>query len=327
MDLSSTFMGVRLSNPLIVSSSNLTGDTARIRELADAGAGAVILKSLYEEQIVPDASRLHQQDEMYYWYPEAVETLKSFSVREGIDDYLRLIERAKAAVAIPVFASINCLSTKHLEECITRIARSGADGLEINISSLPAAADTDSNTIEKAYLQIAEEATKQRHLPVAIKMGCHFTNLQKMMTELNNTGISSLVLFNRDFRPDIDIDNMRVISSNVLSSPGEITMSLRWIALMYNKTDKELIAATGIHDAGDVVRQLLAGATSVEICSAVYRNGTGYITTMLEELQQWMRSKGYENLKGFRGLVTRNEINQFAFERVHFIKKTAGQIL
>ncbi len=165
---------------------------------------------------------------------------------------------------------------------------------------------------------------KNVEIPIAVKVGFYFTSLYRTLYKISNLDINSLVLFNRYFRPDIDIENMRVVAQNVFSSPHEITLTLRWIALLYGKINKELVAATGIHDYQGVIKQILAGATAVQICSTLYKNGLGYIRNILDDVQQWMTQKGYSNLTSFRGLVARNEENTAAFERVQFMKKTTG---
>lgn len=326
MDLSSTYMGIRIPNPVIVSSSNLTSGIESIKQLEESGAGAIVLKSLFEEQIISDKTLLDKQDAMYYWYPEAVSFLDSFITKEGISEYLKLIEQAKKAVSVPVFASINCVSTNKWPEFAIDIEKSGADGLELNIFSGPADLDMTGYQIEETYINIIHEVRKMVRIPIAVKLGYHFTNLYRMLFKISNMEVNSLVLFNRDFRPDIDINNLRVVSNNVFSSPEEITLSMRWIALLRQKTEIELIAATGIHDAEGIIKQILAGATSVQICSALYKKGKNYIKTMLDELKEWMKSKDYEKLDNFRGVLGGNELNTVAFERIQFMKKTAGKI-
>lgn len=326
MDLTSSFMGVTIANPVVVSSSGLTANVESIKQLEEYGAGAVVLKSLFEEQIVTDKTLLERQDDMYYWFPEAVNFLDTFTTDEGISDYLKLIEDTKKAVSIPVFASINCISPEKWPEIAASLENSGADGLELNVFSSLADINMTGYQIEETFMDIIHEVKKNIRLPIAVKMGSHFTNLHRMLFKISNMDVNSLVLFNRDFRPDIDIANLRVVSDNVFSSPEEITLSLRWIALLHQKVGVELIGASGIHDAVGIIKQILAGATSVQVCSTLYKNGNHYVTTLLNDLREWMDSKGYPDLKSFRGLVGDNELNAPAFERVQFMRKTAGKI-
>jgi dihydroorotate dehydrogenase (fumarate) len=176
--------------------------------------------------------------------------------------------------------------------------------------------------MEETYTDIIHEVRKNVSIPIGVKVGYFFTNLYRMIYKMSNLDVNSLVLFNRYYRPDIDIEDLRVVGQNVYSSPHELTLSLRWIALISNKIHTEIVAATGIHDYKGIVKQLLAGATSVQICSALYLNGLKHIGTLLADLESWMISKGYTNLSSFRGLVAENEENAAAFERVQFMKKS-----
>lgn len=327
MDLSTTFMGIKIDNPLIVASSGLTNSVDRVRECADNGAGAVVLKSLFEEQLITGKTTLISQDDMYFWYPQAVDYVNTISKEDGIAEYLRLIETAKKSVSIPVFASINCITPREWPRFAAEIERSGADGLELNIFIPPTNINITGYKIEETYVDIIHEVRKNVTIPIAVKVGFYFTSLYRMLYKISNLDINSLVLFNRYYRPDIDIDTLRVVAQNVYSSPFEITLSLRWIALLYNKIHTELIAATGIHDYQGVIKQILAGATSVQLCSTLYQNGISYLGNILEGIAKWMGDKGYSNLDSFRGLVAKNEENTAAFERLQFMKKTTGKLI
>ncbi|MBN2813556.1 MAG: dihydroorotate dehydrogenase-like protein [Bacteroidales bacterium] len=327
MNLSSTFMGIKIANPLIVSSSGLTNTVDKVKACADNGAGAVVLKSLFEEQLITGKTAMLKQDDMYFWYPEALEFVNSFSKEEGISQYLKLIEGAKKAVDIPVMASINCVSPKEWPRFASEIEKAGADGIELNIFIPPTNLDLTGYKIEETYVDIIHEVRKHVSIPLAVKVGFYFTSLYRMLYKISNLDINSLVLFNRYYRPDIDIDTMRVVAQNVYSSPHEITLSLRWIALLHSRINKELVAATGVHDYQGVIKQILAGATSIQICSTLYKNGLAYIGRLLQDTSDWMQQKGYNDLSSFRGLVSKNEENTAAFERVQFMKKTTGKYL
>jgi dihydroorotate dehydrogenase (fumarate) len=327
MDLSTTFMGIKIANPLIVSSSGLTNSADKVKECADNGAAAVVLKSLFEEQLITPETALIHQDEMYFWYPEAVHFVNSISKEEGTASYLKLIEKAKKAISIPVMASINCVTPLEWPKFASLIEKSGADGIELNIFIPPTNINLTGYKMEETYMDIIHEVRKNVSIPIAVKVGFYFTSLYRTLYKISNLEINSLVLFNRYYRPDIDIETMRVVAQNVYSSPHEITLSLRWIALLYGHIQKELVAATGIHDYQGVIKQILAGASSVQICSTLYKNGISYIGTLLDDIEKWMKHKGYSNLPSFRGLVAKNEENTAAFERVQFMKKTTGKYL
>lgn len=324
MDLSSLYMGIKIASPLIVSSSGLTGSVDQIKECADNGAGAVVLKSLFEEQLVTNKSTMINQDDMFFWYPEAIQYVNTLSKEEGLAAYLKLIENAKKAVNIPVMASINCVTAEEWPKFAAEIEKSGADGLELNIFIPPTNLNLTGYKMEETYVDIIHEVRKNTSIPIAVKVGFYFTNLYRMLYRISSLDVNSLVLFNRYYRPDIDIDTMRVVAQNVYSSPIEITLTLRWIALISSRIRTEIVAATGIHDYQGVIKQLLAGATSVQLCSTLYNNGISYLSVILKDLENWMRGKGYENLSSFRGLVAKNEANTAAFERVQFMKKSMG---
>lgn len=327
MDLSTTFMGIKIANPLIVASSGLTNSVDRVKECADNGAGAVVLKSLFEEQLITGKTTMISQDDMFFWYPQAVDFVNTISKEDGIAEYLRLIENAKKAVSIPVMASINCITPWEWPRFAAEIEKSGADGLELNIFIPPTNINITGYKIEETYVDIIHEVRKNVTIPLAVKVGFYFTSLYRMLYKISNLDINSLVLFNRYYRPDIDIDTLRVVAQNVYSSPHEITLSLRWIALLYHKIQTELVAATGIHDYQGVIKQILAGANAVQICSTLYQKGIPYLRTLLDGIEQWMGEKGYSNLDSFRGLVAKNEENTAAFERLQFMKKTTGKLI
>jgi len=326
MNIKTTFLGLPVENPFIVASSGLTGSVESVKKFADHGAGAVVLKSLFEEQIIADKKTLLKHDDMYFWYPEALEYVGNFSKEQGILEYLKMIEKAKKALKIPVVASINCVSPLEWPKFAAEIKNAGADGIELNIFIPPTDLKLTGYKIEETYLDIVRAVRKETNLPIAVKVGYYFTNLYRELFKLSNLEINSIVMFNRYYRPDIDIEKLTVVTSNIYSSPVEITLALRWIALLSSKVKCELIGATGIHDYAGVVKNILAGATAVQLCSTLYKNGAAYLEVLRKDLEKWMASKGYDDLKAFRGLISKNEENSAAFERVQFMKKTTGKI-
>lgn len=326
MDLSTNYMGLKLKNPLIVSSSELTNSVEKVKKCEEADVGAVVLKSLFEEQILVDKDRLMTQDDMYFWYPEAIDYLNEFSREDGVDAYLNLIAAAKKETSIPVIASINCITPREWPVFASEIEKSGADGLELNVSISPADMNYPPSRIEDTYFDIIKEVKKNTGLPIAVKIGFHFTNPARFIHKLSNAGIGAIILFNRFFRPDIDIDNVAVVARNRYSSPEEITIPLRWVALMSAKAGCNIAASTGIHDFTGMARQILAGATTVQVCSTLYKNGISYAGTMLREFEAWMNRQGYNSLDDCRGIAVKDEQSSAAFERVQFMKKTIGKI-
>lgn len=322
MDLSTTYMGLKLKNPIIVSSSKLTSDIKIIKECADYGAGAIILKSIFEEQFLADVGKLIDQDKKYFWFPEAVEFLNDHSKEQGVQEYLELIKAAKKSTDVPIFASVNCITPAEWPKWIAKLEEAGIDGLELNISIMPFKEGVTSREIEDEYVEIVSEVKKNSSVPVAVKLGPMFTNLMGLVKRLEGAGADGMVLFNRFYRPDINIDQEKVVSYNYLSSPEEMTQSLRWISLLAERVDADLVGNTGIHDAEAVIKQLLMGAAAVQICSTLYKNGIKYIDTMLADLEKWLQIHNYSSVDQFQGKLGQYEKNIAAFERVQFMKKT-----
>ncbi len=327
MNLETTLMGLKLKNPIIIGSSSLTDSVANVKRITDAGAGAVVLKSLYEEQIMVETNQNVGKTEMYQSYPEAMEYVHTFAGEEGMNDYLELIKGCKKKVDIPVIASINCFSLNNWINFSKEIEEAGADGLELNISIFPEDEKLESATIENEYYKIVKSIREIVKLPIAVKMNSYFTNIKLVAKKIEESGASALVLFNRYYRPDIDIDYLHMITRDTLSGPGEITQSLRWVGLLSEKLKCDLVASTGIHGSPGIIKQLLAGATAVQICSILYENGVDYIAEIISELNAWMYRKGFKSIDDFRGLINKDPHNSLSWERIHFMKKTSGNII
>ena len=263
-------MGLKLRNPLIVGSSGLTNAVENIVEIERNGAGAVVLKSLFEEQI-HNADPALSRGAVLYQEPE--EYIRNFSRPDDLNGYLDLIRKAKKAVAIPVIASINCISEHGWVTYARQIQEAGADALELNISVLPSDPDREGAENEKTYFTIAEKILKAVTMPVAIKVSYYFSDLAKTLAMLSATGVNGLVLFNRFFSPDFDIEREEPRSTFVFSTPSDIAISLRWIAMLSPMVKCDLCASTGVHDGTGLVKQLLAGARAVQIASVLYQKG------------------------------------------------------
>ena len=323
-DLSVTYMGMPLKNPIVVSSSSLTNTVEKIKRCEDSGAGAVVLKSLFEEQIDAQTAEI-EQDSWPYPHPEAFDYVRQMGMRLGQDEYLKLIRDAKKAVRIPVIASLNCITPKWWNNYAAEIAAAGADAIELNIAILPTDAEHGSEEIEKIYVRIVEDIHRKVKLPIAAKIGPYFTSLPQTTRELRYAGAAALVLFNRFYQLDIDIDKLELTPGYHLSSPDEIYVPLRWVAILSSQVGCELAASTGIHDGKAVVKQLLAGAQVVQVCSNLYQKGLGRIKDMLEELSAWMDQHKYANIKDFRGKMCM-EISEKPeyYERLQYIKVFVG---
>jgi dihydroorotate dehydrogenase (fumarate) len=327
MNIETKLMGLDLPNPIVVGSSSLTNSVKSIKKCAEHGAGAVVLKSLYEEQIVADLDKLMEDDDMFQWYPEALDFVNKIAKEEGLENYLNLIKNSKSEVDIPIIASINCYSPQEWTKFSTELEIAGADGIELNISIFPENADINSATIEQKYVEIINAVSTRVKIPVAVKLTTYFTNIRRMVDKLSKAGAKGMVLFNRYYRPDIDVDTLKMVTGDTLSGPEEITLSLRWVGLLSDKVSADLVASTGIHDATGVIKQILAGAKAVQVCSVLYENGIAYIGDIISELEAWMKRKGFDSVEDFRGLINKDPHNTAAWERIHFIKKSIGNII
>jgi dihydroorotate dehydrogenase (fumarate) len=321
IDLSTKYLGLDLRNPLIVGSCGLTNSLADIKDIEAKGAGAVVLKSIFEEEIILEYEQVlknvafDENNLEYYDYFDY--KIKEDNTRK----YIQLIEDCKKEVNIPIIASINCVSSTEWVFFAKKLQEAGADALELNAFILPSDMTRTSNETEKIYFDIVKNVKKEITIPVTLKISYYFSNLAKMVKQLSETGIDGLVLFNRFYSPDFDLDNRRVISTNVLSSPEDLSISLRWIAIMANRVGCDLTSSTGVHDGAGLIKQLLAGATTVQAVSTFYKNGTIHITHMLKDLETWMNSNGYKSVSDFRGAMSQEKSrNPAIFERVQFMK-------
>lgn len=318
-------MGLPLKNPIIVGSSGLTNSVENIIEIERNGAAAVVLKSLFEEQINFSINKTIAQDQSANLYPEADDYIRHYTRQNDVSKYLKLIKDAKASVSIPVIASINCISGLEWTSFAKSIEEAGADGLELNIFVLPSDPSKSAEENEAIYFDIIDKVLKEVNIPVAIKISHYFSSLAKTITQLSWKEIKGIVLFNRFFSPDIDIENFEIKTSNVFSSPSELAISLRWIAMMSTHVKCDLAASTGVHDGKAVIKQLLAGAKAVQIASVLYKKGFKEIKSMLDELENWMDRKNFNTIDQFTGKMSVEEAqNPAAYERVQFMKHFSG---
>lgn len=324
-DLSTTYMGLKLKNPLIAGSSGMTGSVEDVKKAVDAGAGAVVLKSLFEEQIRNESGSAIDSNEQLYYYAQAEDYIRSYTRGNDLREYLDLVSGSKDAVSVPVIASINCVSSSEWTEFASQVQRAGADGLELNMFMLPSDPRKDSSQNERIYLDILEKVTKLVSIPVAAKISYYFSGLANMAGKIATTGVSGLVMFNRFFSPDIDIETFKVKNSHVFSAPEELAISLRWVAMLSSRVPCDIAASTGIHDGKALVKQLLAGAKAGQVASVLYRKGYGAIGEMLSELDAYMRRHNFSCLDEMIGKMSVDKTdNPAAYERVQFMKYFSG---
>ena len=322
IDISTKYLGLNLKNPIIAASSGLSGTIEGVKHLADSSVGAIVLKSIFEEQILHEAYVHVIKGNNDYLYPEAIDYIKNYIKLTKLDSYLNLIRKSKKITDIPIIASINCVTSSEWTDFAEKIESAGADAIELNVFLLPTDEKLNSHQTENIYFDIAEKVRNKVKIPIALKISSYSARLSQLIKKLSRSGnIDGLVLFNRGYSPDIDIDTLQITSSNIYSSAEEISNSLRWIALMRDKVNCDLAASTGIHNGAGVIKQLLAGANAVQIASALYLKGTEIVPDMLNELQEWMIKNDYQSIEQFRGIIKKSNFeNPAAFERVQFMK-------
>lgn len=320
-NLNVTYLGLNLKNPIIVGSSGLTNSIQNLKAAEKAGAGAVILKSIFEEEIYLEfASEFRKLGPMdnnlefldYYDYQIKKDNLKN---------YLNLIEEAKKELNIPIIASINCISANEWAFFAKKVEDAGADAIELNVFVLPTNLSQTGEENESMYFDIVSRVCSKISIPVSIKISPYFSNLGAVIRDLSFSEIRGLVLFNKFYSPDVDIYEQKIIGSDVLSQQNDYKLSLRWIAMMANRVNSDLSASTGIHNWETVVKMLLVGATTVQIVSLLYKDGFSVLPDMIQELSGWMENNGYQSIADFRGkLSMENTTNLAEFERVQFMR-------
>ena len=323
MKLRTTYLGLELKSPIIVSSSTLTGSVESIKKCADAGAGAVILKSIFEEQISSEIKREegYSEEDIYDAYPEAQEYLNTFMRGSEIEIYEKLIRESKKIVDIPIIASINCSDKGEWIRIAKELQDAGADALELNIAIAAFDRDLDPRKIEEEYISILKEVEKNINIPVSVKLGDHFTNISRLAFNLTKAGAKGLVLFNRFYNPDINIEKMKVVTGNSISAPEENHNTLRWISLLSSQEIPcELSASRGVYTGEDVIKQILAGAQTVQVCSTLYRNGIEYVKQMNADIEAWMDRHNFNNVKDFRGIANKKEDIKVV-ERLQYLRR------
>ena len=322
INLETTYMGLILKNPVVVSSSGLTNSVRKIKILEEKGAGAVVLKSLFEEQITNEASHLISSDPKNSAYPEAEDYIVNYVKGNSISNYLELIRETKKSVSIPVIASIHCVSSKDWTSFAKEIEKAGADAIELNVFIVPNDKNKSSEEYEQLYFDVLKAVKKEVNIPVAMKLGIYFTNIMAVANRLNADGADALVLFNRFYEPDINIEKMEMTSAEVLSSPSDIRKSLRFVGILSDKIKGiDISASTGIHDGEAAIKQLLAGAKTVQLCSAIYENGFDRVSDVLADITKWMEKKEYKTVDEFRGKLNYGQLADSAiYERAQFMK-------
>ena len=316
--LETTFAELRLKNPFIVSSSNLTNSAEKNKKWEDAGAGAVVLKSLFEEEIEAEADGMNEGV-----HAEELDYLQTYQRAHRLEEYLRLIRESKAVCTIPVIASINCYQLTGWTDFAKQIEKAGADAIELNIMSVNAEAEEEYGTFECMHVQIVQKIKQVVRLPIVVKLGRNLTNPIPLIHQLYANGVAGVVLFNRMAASDFNIDTLKFTRAEVLGQPSDLYESLRWVGLASERVPNLSYAVSGgVADGASLVKALLAGASAVEVCSALYRHGVPQVQEMLAFLSEWMTQHHFTSVSDFKGLMNARKMGSAsAFARSQFFKQ------
>jgi dihydroorotate dehydrogenase (fumarate) len=320
-DLSIKYLGLELKSPVIAGSCSLTHSIDHLKAIEKAGAGAVVLKSVFEEEIYLEYA--HEFDKLGPM-DNNLEFLDYYDLeikKENLKHYLQLITDAKSQLSIPVIASINCITSQEWGFFAKKIEAAGADALELNMFMSPTDLSQTSQDNESTYFDIITRVTQKVSIPVSVKISPFFSNLGGMIRDISFSGVKGIVMFNRFYSPDIDITKETIHGANVLSHEADYLLTLRWLAMMSNRVNCDLASSTGVHNWETAVKMILAGSQAVQVASALYSKGFGFIEEINQNLSAWMTEHHYENIDSFRGKLSQdNSVNPSEFERVQFMK-------
>lgn len=322
-NLETTYLGLKLKNPLIASSSPLSHEISNLQKMEDAGAGAVVLHSLFEEQINAEShtidSALSSTSEVSAEAASVWPDMADYNI--GPDEYLEHIRKAKASLSIPVIASLNGISNGGWIRYAKLIEDAGADALELNIYYLPANATLTANAVEEMYTELVANVSATVRIPLAVKLAPYFSAFANLARHLDMSGADGLVLFNRFYQPDFDLENLEVVPTLDLSSSDELRLRLTWAALLYGKIEADIAITGGVHTAEDVVKCMMAGARTAMTTSALLENGIEYLRPLLANLQEWLEKHEYESIQQMQGSMSaRSVADPAAFERANYMR-------
>ncbi|HEX9049065.1 MAG TPA: dihydroorotate dehydrogenase-like protein [Anaeromyxobacter sp.] len=324
-DLSMQYLGLHLPTPLVLASSALSNRVDNLEMAEGHGAGAVVLRSLFEEQLEAQNSAL--EEELSRGAESSPEARTYFPPqRVGPHDYLSLVERAKRAIEIPVIASLNCCAPGSWTGYARDIEQAGADALEVNLYAVEADPNVSSADIEKRYLEIVRAIRAAVKIPIAVKLSPYFTSLAHFAARLDEAGANGLVLFNRFLQPDLSLERMAATPTMTLSAQGEALVPLRWIGLLHGRVRADLAASTGVYDAAGALKQILAGASAVQLASALVKNGIPHLGKLLQGMEEWLDKRGTSSLAELRGTLSQRAVQDpGAFERAQYVHLILSQ--
>lgn len=321
-NLKTQYLGLELESPIIAASSGLTDSVTKLKLLENAGAGAIVLKSLFEEEIIMEMDEeSSKMNTIHLKFSETFEFMDSELKEDTIRKYLRFIKEAKEEIKIPIIASINCISSQKWVYLAKEIEKAGADALELNIFVMPTNEENSSDQNNSIYTEVVSILKEKLNIPISVKMSNYNSSLAHSICEMDKLGVDGVVLFNRSYNPDIDIETLQLSTGPILSDENDYKTSLRWTGIMSNKTKCSIASNTGIYTSETIIKQILAGADAIQIASVLYIQGAEYIDLLNKELDAWMSKHNYNSISDFKGKLSQGEIrNPSDFERVQFIK-------
>ena len=323
LDLSTTYLGLQLANPLVVSASPLSKKLDTVKRLEEAGAGAIVVYSLFEEQITHDTLELNHYLELgTHSYAESLSYFPDLDhYNLGPERYLEHLNRIKTSITIPVIGSLNGVSSGGWVEYARRIEEAGADALELNIYYLPTSLDLSGAELEASYVELVRDVCAQVAIPVAVKLCPFFTALPHMARKINDAGAAGLVLFNRFYQPDLDIETLEVVPNIELSRSSDLRLPLRWVAILFGRIKADLALTGGVHTHADALKAVMAGASVTMLASSLIANGPAHLTSLLKEMRRWMEEHEYTSITQMRGSMSQLAVaDPAAFERAHYLR-------
>jgi len=330
IDLTTKYLGLKLKNPLIVSASPLSEDIGNIRRMEDSGAAAIVLPSLFEEQINVESNTLdkflQQGTESFAESLTYIPDLTGYNFGPG--GYLELLRRAKQAVGVPIIASLNGSSTGGWIEYAKEMQEAGADALELNVYLISTDPETSGAEIEQVYIDLVSQVKASLRIPVGVKIGPYFSSLPHTARRLVEAGANALVLFNRFYQPDFDVENLEVVPNLILSTPHELLLRLNWVAVLYGKIQADLAVTGGVHTGLDVLKSMMAGARVAMMTSALFKNGIGHLATVRAELLKWLEEHEYDSIQQMQGSMSQRAVSDpSAFQRANYVKVLSSYAL
>ncbi|MCX7986708.1 MAG: dihydroorotate dehydrogenase-like protein [Bacteroidales bacterium] len=319
-NLQTNYLGISLQNPIIVGASNLVDNPDNLKRIEDNGASAVVFKSLFEEQIQLEQLEFEEALEEYNYRHAEMTTLFPRLEHAGAKEHLTKLEKARKSLSIPLIGSLNAILHESWVEYARQLAETGIDALELNFYAVPKRMDVSAEEIENQQIEILKSVKGAVEIPVSVKLSCFYTNPLNFIQKLDKTGVDGVVIFNRFYQPDIDVQQIKHVSSHQLSTPSENKLALRFTGLLYGHIAASICANGGIHSGTDVVKMILAGADAVQVVSTIYQNKFEQINRMITELNQWMDSNGFASINDFKGKLSNKNIHDpFVYHRAQYI--------